>query len=101
MPLFHHGLLRVAVASPRVTVANPRANAQAIIDLLQQAETEAVSICVFPELCITGYTCSDLFGQQLIQDSAKASLDTILKATLKEYSGLAIVGLPWAVGPSL
>jgi predicted amidohydrolase len=70
MPFFHQGLLRVAVASPRVTVADPAANVRAIADLLRKAEARDVSLVVFPELCVTGYTCGDLFGQLTLLEAA-------------------------------
>ena len=79
MPLFSHGFLRVAVASPRVTVANPAANAKAILELLGQAEQQSVAITVFPELCLTGYTCADLFHQITLQRGAPG--ETVASAT--------------------
>ncbi len=101
MPLFSHGFLRVAVASPRVTVANPAANAKAILELLGQAEKQSVAITVFPELCLTGYTCADLFGHQTLQTAALAALREVCQCTRENYHGLAIVGLPWIEGTSL
>lgn len=97
MPLYHQGLLRVAVASPKVTVADPQANIAAILELLQQAENDAVAVNVFPELCITGYTCGDLFGQQALLTTARAALSKLLKVTQESHSGIVIVGLPWQV----
>lgn len=101
MPMFSHGFLRVAVACPRVTVANPAANVQAIIELLQRAKQQAVAVTVFPELCLTGYTCADLFGHQTLQAAALAALRDICQFTRESYHGVAIVGLPWLDGASL
>ncbi|MFO0816034.1 MAG: NAD(+) synthase [Gemmatales bacterium] len=101
MPLFHHGFLRVAVASPRVSVANPSANVQAILQLLKQAEAASVAVTVFPELCLTGYTCSDLFQHQSLQQAAFQALHDIQDATRQQYTGLCIVGLPWAIDTAL
>lgn len=101
MPMFSHGFLRVAVASPRVTVANPAANAQGIIELLRHAEQQSVAITVFPELCLTGYTCADLFGHQSLQTAALKALRDLCQFSKKGYHGVAIVGLPWPDGASL
>jgi NAD+ synthase (glutamine-hydrolysing) len=100
MPLVHYGFLRVAVASPRVEVANPDANAQAIVEILSQAEAASVAVCVFPELCLTGYTCGDLFQHQSLQQATLTALAKVQQASRK-FSGIAIVGLPWAVENSL
>ena len=70
MPLYHEGLLRVAAASPRVTVASPTKNLHAITELLAQAEATSCAVTVFPELCLTGYTCGDLFQQSSLQQAA-------------------------------
>lgn len=101
MPLFSHGFLRVAVASQRVAVANPAVNAEAIIELLSQAEQQSVAITVFPELCLTGYTCADLFGHQTLLSAARDALRQVCQFTSKGYQGGVIVGLPWLDGASL
>jgi len=67
------GLLRVAAASPWLRVADCAANAQRILALLARAEREGVALLVFPELCLTGYTCGDLFQQQALQHAALAA----------------------------
>ncbi len=56
-----HGFLRVACATPAVTVADCESNAKSIIEGAREASENGAEIIVFPELCITGYTCSDLF----------------------------------------
>ena len=68
-----NGFLRVAAAVPRVTIGDPAANVQEIGLLLQELENEGVELAVFPEMCITGYTCADLFhNSTLLDDSDKA-----------------------------
>ncbi len=57
------GYIRVAAAVPKVRVADTNYNARQIIDLIQQADTEATDIIVFPECSITAYTANDLFHQ--------------------------------------
>jgi NAD+ synthase (glutamine-hydrolysing) len=91
------GLLRVAAASPQLRVADCAANAQYILDLMTQAEREGVDLLAFPELCITGYTCGDLFQQRALQQAALAALEQVRDATNTQFSGVVIVGLPLAV----
>lgn len=91
------GLLRVAAASPRLRVADCATNAQHILDLMGRAEREGVALLVFPELCLTGYTCGDLFQQHTLQSAALAALDKVRGATSDQFSGIAVVGLPLAV----
>ncbi len=64
------GFLRVAAATPLVRVADCAFNVEHILALLRQAESERVSVLVFPELAITGYTCADLFHQPVLQRGA-------------------------------
>ena len=89
----HDGFLRVASATPAIQVANCPYNAQQIIAVAKQAAEKQVSAIVFPELCLTGYTCGDLFFQQTLLTSAINGLETILKE-LKQEDIICIVGLP-------
>lgn len=91
------GLLRVAAASPQLRVADCATNAEHILDLMTQAEREGVALLAFPELCLTGYTCGDLFQQLTLQRAALAALDQIREATQSQFSGIVIVGLPLVV----
>jgi NAD+ synthase (glutamine-hydrolysing) len=88
------GYVRVAALVPRVHVANPAANVSGIRDLLRTAEERGVQVAVFPELCLTGYTCGDLFHQPTLLDAAWDALESLLVEN--PYSGLAVVGLPFA-----
>jgi len=89
------GFVRVAAAMPRVHIANPAANAAAVRELLEAAQEQSVQVAVFPELCLTGYTCGDLFHQPTLLEAAWDALETLLRDN--PYEGLAIVGLPLAV----
>ena len=60
-----HGFIKVGAAVPVVSVADPKYNVDQLIALAKQAHDEGAEITVFPELCITGYTCGDLFTQQI------------------------------------
>lgn len=87
------GFIRVAAATPEIKVANCSENAQAIIALAQQAAENGASLISFPELCITGYTCSDLFLQRTLLDDAEQALMEIACATAR-YDMVCIAGLP-------
>lgn len=53
-------MIRAMSAVPRVHLADPQANVREIVELLRQADAQNVRLCVFPELCLCGYTCADL-----------------------------------------
>jgi NAD+ synthase (glutamine-hydrolysing) len=93
----HYGFLRVAAAVPRLRVADCDYNAQRVLALLARAEAEAVSVLVFPELCLTGYTCGDLFHQPSLQRAAVAALSGLAREAAPVFSGLVILGLPLTV----
>ena len=65
------GFIKVAALTPKVTVADTQANRKEICRLMDEAEAKGAKILVFPELCITGYTCGDLFLQNLLLEEAK------------------------------
>ena len=60
----NQGFIKVAAGTPGVTVADCRANTKAILEMIKEMEAQHAKIMVFPELCITGYTCQDLFLQR-------------------------------------
>lgn len=88
-----YGYIRVATAVPTVKVADCSYNAAQILSLVKQAEKEQVDIVVFPELSVTGYTCGDLFAQEILIKEAAASLRGLLEATAS-LEIAAIVGMP-------
>ena len=89
----NHGFIKVAAAIPSIKVADCDYNSQQIISLIEKAEKQDVSLVVFPELSITGYTCADLFLQPLLLQQAEKSLDFILKST-KDLDITSVIGLP-------
>ncbi|MDR1724116.1 MAG: NAD(+) synthase [Tannerella sp.] len=91
-----YGFVKVAAASPIIEVANCRANTNRIASLVGQAEERGAQIVVFPELCITGYTCMDLFVQKSLLENARRSLLELVETT-KECNALCVVGMPFAV----
>jgi NAD+ synthase (glutamine-hydrolysing) len=95
-----HGFVRVAVAVPRIRVADPAFNAQASLALYEKAAAEGASLVLFPELGLPAYTCDDLFHQRALLDACEAALATIAEGT-REHEALAIVGLPLRVDHGL
>lgn len=89
------GFLRVASATPKIKVADCEYNASAIIEQAKEAAKHGASMIVFPELCITGYTCQDLFLQRSLLNAAEKALARIIEET-KELEAVIIVGLPVA-----
>lgn len=96
----NYGFVKVAAASPIIKVADCNYNTEQIYKLMVEADKKEVSIVVFPELSITGYTCGDLFNQRLLIDKAKESLVELCEKT-KSLSIVAIVGLPLLIEAKL
>ena len=95
-----YGFLRCAAVSPTLRVADCAYNAQAVIEAMQQAEGNGVRLLCLPELCLTGYTCSDLFLQQTLYEGAEKALVQILEAS-RGLNMVVLVGLPVQVGGKL
>lgn len=89
------GYIRAAAMTPKIKVADCRYNTEQIKELITKAYDNKVAIVSFPELCITGYTCNDLFLQDTLIDEAYNSLIDLKKYT-GQYEGMAVVvGLPY------
>lgn len=87
------GFLKVAAVTPKIKVADPGYNAQVICGELEKAYEAGAKIIVFPELCLTGYTCADLFSQELLLREALRQLSAISGAT-EGRDALVCIGLP-------
>ncbi len=87
------GFIKVAACTPEVRVADVDFNVEKIIQQIEQCKEQSVKIAVFPELCITGYTCQDLFFQDILIDNALKGLLKIVKHTANTDMLIA-VGLP-------
>ncbi len=87
------GFIKVASAIPQVEVANCKFNVQRIEALIKQAAEKQVQIICFPELCITGYTCGDLFHQDLLLDEAEKQVLQLIENTA-HLPVVVIVGMP-------
>ena len=93
---YAHDFVRVAVAVPRLRVADPAFNAAESIALLERAAAEGAVLVAFPELGLSAYTCDDLFHQRALLDASEAALAAVAEAT-KRIGAVAIVGLPLRV----
>ena len=94
------GFIRVAAATPRVKVADVEANVEEICRMAEIAENEQVSILAFPELSVTGYSCGDLFAQELLVSRAEEGVKR-LKTFSRGKSLTLVVGVPVRVRGSL
>lgn len=88
------GFFRVAAATPEIKVADTVFNREEICKMIEKADEAGAGMLVFPELCLTGYTCGDLFSQMPLIRSAKEELKTIVEFT-KGRQMLIFIGLPW------
>lgn len=87
------GFFKVISASPEIKVADTDYNASVISESIKNAEEKGFTIAVFPELCLTGYTCGELFFQRTLTENAEKALMTIVENT-KECEIVAVIGLP-------
>ena len=96
----NYGFVKVAAAVPHVKVADCKFNVEKIESLITVAEGKGVQIIIFPEMSITGYTCGDLFGQQLLLEEAEMGLMQILNNT-RQLDIISIVGMPVVVNSTV
>ena len=87
------GWIKVAAGTPHIRVADCRYNAEQVFTLMREADKQGVRVLALPELCLTGYTCGDLFLQDTLLRGAEEGLATVLEAT-KNLDMLTVVGLP-------
>lgn len=88
--------LRVAAAVIPVSVANPKANADSIINMATELGSKDAEIILFPELSVTGYTCGDLFHNSTLLDDARTELNRIAAETART-GAMLVVGAPMAI----
>ena len=96
----NYGFIKVASAVPSVKVADCKYNVEQIEQQFILAEGQGVEIIVFPELSLTGYTCQDLFRQNLLLETTESAMLMLLDFT-RQLNIISIVGLPIAVGDLL
>ncbi|KAA6320635.1 Glutamine-dependent NAD(+) synthetase, partial [termite gut metagenome] len=96
----NYGFVKVAAAIPKVKIADCVFNIKQIESLTAVAEGKGVQIIVFPELCITGYTCGDLFAQQLLLEESEIALIQVLN-NMRQFEIIIILGMPLVVNSQL
>lgn len=99
--MHNHGLIRVASAVPEIKIADIRYNTTQIKTIIDQAADDHVRLLVFPELCLSGYTCADLFMHTSLQEEAIDALTDIAAYTLRHPDMAVIIGLPLAYNNAL
>ncbi|MDD6480751.1 MAG: NAD(+) synthase [Lachnospiraceae bacterium] len=95
-----HGFVKVAAVTPKIKVADTAYNGEVIRGQMKECVQAGAKIVVFPELCLTGYTCQDLFFQEELLESAKAELLVIVKES-ESLDGIFFVGLPYEINGKL
>ena len=88
------GFVKAAAVTPKIKVADTKYNAELILDMMKESTRQGAKIVVFPELCLTGYTCQDLFLQERLLEESLEGLQTVLEHT-KGHDALTFVGLPF------
>jgi len=94
------GFYRIAAAAPRLHLGDPAANAKELVRLAKDAAKNGVAAIVFPELCLTGYTCGDMFFRDELLAAANEAAETFAAKTAN-LPLVSIVGLPVAEGPAI
>lgn len=88
------GFVKVAAVTPDIRVADPIYNRESVLNQIREAEKEGAVVIVCPELCLTGYTCGDLFWQESLLCEAREALLWLVEQT-KKLNALIFVGLPF------
>jgi NAD+ synthase (glutamine-hydrolysing) len=91
--IYRHGFARVAACTTRCVLADPEANAAAVIGMAQECHEQAVALAVFPELVLSGYAIEDLLLQDTLLDAVERAVDTLI-AQSAELMPLLLVGAP-------
>jgi NAD+ synthase (glutamine-hydrolysing) len=91
--IHRHGLVRVAAATPRVRVADPASNAEAVVERARAADAEAVDLLVLPELCLSAYAIDDLLTQEALLDAVEAALAKVVETSVA-LRPVLLVGAP-------
>lgn len=94
------GFIRVAAATPKICVADCMYNEEQMENNIRQAAGKGAKLIVFPELCLTGYTCGDLFLQRSLLDGAAAALEELIRFS-KNEDMVIVAGLPVSIGQKL
>lgn len=90
------GFVKAAAVTPKIKVADTKYNAELILDMMKESTRQGAKIVVFPELCLTGYTCQDLFLQERLLQGAKDALMKLIKESAS-LDAIFFVGLPFEI----
>ena len=90
------GYFRVAAAVPHVNVADVDYNVEQIKAMAKELDRLGVQLSVFPELCVTAYTCADLFHQQTLLNAAQRGVES-LKEFTRDLDSVIIIGAPMRI----
>ncbi|WP_109211413.1 MULTISPECIES: NAD(+) synthase [Microbacterium] len=90
---YRHGFARVAACTIPVSIADPAANADAVLEAARECDADAVAVAVFPELCLTGYAIDDLFLQDPVLDAVVAAVERLVEASV-DLVPVLVVGAP-------
>ena len=90
------GFVKAAAVTPKIKVADTKYNAELILDMMKESTRKGAKIVVFPELCLTGYTCQDLFLQECLLQGAKDALMKLVKESAS-LDAIFFVGLPFEI----
>ncbi len=93
--------IRIACSVPAVCVGNVKKNTEDVCAYIVEADSKSVDVLVFPELCLTGYSCADLFFQDALHDAVKKALPQILSVSKEHPAVTAVVGLPVKIDAEL
>jgi NAD+ synthase (glutamine-hydrolysing) len=91
--LYNHDFVRVAVATPRVRVADPAFNGEQTIALMREAAARQALLVLFPELGLPAYSCDDLFQQRAVLDACRDALARIVGAS-RSWPLVSVIGMP-------
>jgi len=97
---YRHGYARVAACTIPVAIADPVANADAVLSAARECHDDAVAVAVFPELCLTGYAIDDLVMQDAVLDAVLAAVERIVAASA-DLRPLLVIGAPLRIGSRL
>src|SRR5262245_20892957 len=90
---YRHGFARVAACTIPISIADPAANAEAVLDAARACDADAVAVAVFPELCLTGYAIDDLVMQDPVLDAVASAVETLVEASV-DLLPVLVIGAP-------
>lgn len=90
---YRHGFARVAACTIPIAIADPAANAEAVLSSARECDADAVAVALFPELCLTGYSIDDLVMQDAVLDGVEAAIERLVEASVDLFP-VIVVGAP-------